>query len=625
VIKWQEEFKLYVQFKSTIILEGEILDKQPFMSDGDFELVPLDEYLHKELLNMGYKIIIYFNHVDGFSNRFDSEAVDNFKKIIKISKKGDKEEAITLTRESRDSKFGDATESIRRIMRNEVEPVAIILDGASRYITSSTGLQQDEQYFYSELFFASQNFEKPVVKGKSDRRLNNLMILVADKLNDIPPWFYLGNPYMRALQLVTPSYEIREKYYESCKDIFYGSNEINKKEEKTRSEVKRKFIDLTDGLRASDLDALREFMNREKIKIDSVDKALTLFKFGVKENPWSDPRLLDRLSGLEAEIRKSVKGQDASVRQVSDIITRAVYGLSGIQNSSTKMKPKGVMFFSGPTGTGKTELAKSLARWLFGKEEAFIRFDMSEYSQSHSDQRLLGAPPGYVGYESGGQLTNAVKEHPFSILLFDEIEKANSTILDKFLQILDDGRMTDGKGETVYFSDTVIIFTSNLGITKTNHVTGEKTERITYADCQQDNYNYNVFRDKILEGIDDFFIHDIGRPEIKNRIGDNFIVFEFIKKDVGHEIAESQLQKIIKNLELEKNIIMNISKDAKAYILAKVDEHLNQGGRGVNNAIEKYFVNPLARAMSAKKILSGNLLVSSIKDGELGSEMEVIQ
>ncbi|MHB9308697.1 AAA family ATPase, partial [Fusobacterium polymorphum] len=121
------------------------------------------------------------------------------------------------------------------------------------------------------------------------------------------------------------------------------------------------------------------------------------------------------------------------------------------------------LFFVGPTGVGKTELAKSLASFIFGDENACIRFDMSEYNHEHSDQRLVGAPPGYVGYEAGGQLTNAVKEKPFCVLLFDEIEKAHGRILDKFLQILEDGRLTDGKGETVYFSETIIIFTSNIG------------------------------------------------------------------------------------------------------------------------------------------------------------------
>ena len=179
-----------------------------------------------------------------------------------------------------------------------------------------------------------------------------------------------------------------------------------------------------------------------------------IYIYGVKENPWKSLDLAE-LRNAQAHFESRVKGQDYAVTKTLDVIKRAVTGMSGLQGSS-HTRPKGVLFFAGPTGTGKTETAKTLAEMLFGDESCCIRFDMSEYGQSHSDQKLLGAPPGYVGYEAGGQLTNAVKKNPFSILLFDEIEKAHPSVLDKFLQILEDGRMTDGQGNTVYFSESML-------------------------------------------------------------------------------------------------------------------------------------------------------------------------
>ena len=152
---------------------------------------------------------------------------------------------------------------------------------------------------------------------------------------------------------------------------------------------------------------------------------------------------------------------------------------------------------------------------------------MSEYKQSHTDQKLLGAPPGYIGYEAGGQLTNAVKQKPFSILLFDEIEKANPTILDKFLQILDDGRMTDGKGETVYFNNCVICFTSNLGMYREDEQTKKKIAMIKYGTP------YQELKRGITTGIEEFFKINIQRPELLNRIGDNMLIFDFIREPVG--------------------------------------------------------------------------------------------
>src|SRR5205814_1862259 len=152
-----------------------------------------------------------------------------------------------------------------------------------------------------------------------------------------------------------------------------------------------------------------------------------------------------------------VKGQDAVIEQVVPTLIRAKMGMSDVGGGQHSSKPRGVFFFVGPTGVGKTELSKAIAELIFGDEKAMIRFDMSEYSEEHQQARLIGAPPGYVGFDQGGQLTNAIIEKPFSVVLFDEIEKAHGRILDKFLQILDEGRLTDGMGRTVYFSEAILI------------------------------------------------------------------------------------------------------------------------------------------------------------------------
>ncbi len=223
---------------------------------------------------------------------------------------------------------------------------------------------------------------------------------------------------------------------------------------------------------------------------------------------------------------------------------------------------------------------------------------MSEYSQSHSDQKLLGAPPGNVGYEAGCQLTNAVKAKPFSILLFDEIEKADSTILDKFLQILEDGRMTDSKGETINYSNTLIIFKSNLGVSRIDKKTGERIYTIKFED---DNSDYEAYRNKILLNINDYFDNVAGRPEIRNRIGDNFIIFEFIKHEVAEKIAKNQLKKIKANLEKDRNIKIVLGEAAEKTLVDQIHKNLSMGGRGVGNTIEKILINPLARVFADVK------------------------
>ena len=338
-----------------------------------------------------------------------------------------------------------------------------------------------------------------------------------------------------------------------------------------------------------------------------MSSVIDLYRYGIKENPW-DNLDLSELRTAETDFQKRVKGQQFAITKTLDVVKRAVTGMAGLQSSSHS-KPKGILFFAGPTGTGKTETAKTLAEKLFGDESCCIRFDMSEYSQSHSDQKLLGAPPGYVGYEAGGQLTNAVKENPFSILLFDEIEKAHPSIFDKFLQILEDGRMTDGQGNTVYFSECIIIFTSNLGIFTRNNL-GIREPNVT------PDMEYSEVQKRVRSAIEDYFKLELGRPEILNRIGENIVVFDFIRPDVAVEILDSQIEKIINNLETEKKIKLIISDGAYETLKNKAISNLSNGGRGIGNIVESLLINPLSRFMFDNEVKGEETLTITSIDAE---------
>jgi len=246
---------------------------------------------------------------------------------------------------------------------------------------------------------------------------------------------------------------------------------------------------------------------------------------------------------------------------------------------------------------------------LFGDDSAYIRFDMSEFSAEHSDQRLIGAPPGYVGYDVGGELTNAIREKPFSVVLFDEIEKAHPRILDKFLQILDDGVLTSGRGDRVYFSEAFIIFTSNLGIYKISPE-GERVAQVSTEDT------FEVISQKVRTEIEKHFKLSLGRPEILNRIGENIIVFDFIRPTIAAEIFNDMVNGTIEDLKSSQNISLTFNPAAREILQNLVTSDLSNGGRGIRNKLEAHLLNPLSRAIFDDGISSGaELAVESVSAG----------
>lgn len=584
--KWHEEIDRFRAFKTVFIIEGNIFDIHSYPTNTDngirWDLLKLDKYLHNYLIASGYGCVIFYNHVDGFQNEFDSASLNNFLNLAgslsaEVSEEpGNESSSYAAT-------LDKASQMVSTALENSQMPLAIVMNMASRYVESPERQTEEERQFYSRLFLST--LKPRQVKSKTtDKLLYNLLFLVANKVNDIPAWFYFDNPFTKKITIGKPDRATRYRFIESQLKFFVDFDKFSLEE---IEKYKQQFADMTDGMKNLELNGLKVLCQQANIPLNKIQDAISLYKYGIKENPWDDISRV-KLEGAEDFIISRIKGQPVAVTQTLDIIKRAAAGMSGLQHSAAKSKPKGILFFAGPTGTGKTEMAKTLAHLLFGDESACVRFDMSEYQVPQSDQKLLGAPPGYVGYEAGGQLTNAVKERPFSILLFDEIEKAHGSILDKFLQILEDGRMTDGQGETVYFSESIIVFTSNLGTI----VKDEFGRRQTLVDTKE---SYENLKTRVLEAIKDYFVLQLGRPEILNRIGNNFVVFDYIREDVARDILDGQLVKIVQWIEENKKIQVSISATAIQFLLTRCLETLENGGRGIGNIVETYFINPLSR------------------------------
>lgn len=587
-VKFENELEIFQDIKSTFIIEGNIYDVYPFNKS----FVLLNDYLHRYLKQSGYQKVIFYNVVNGFYNKF--EDVEEF---IKEHTKGKK---------NIDTLIG-ASEVIKEMITSSREPVAIINEYSSRNISDPERMNENEIGFFLNLLYSSQNAKKNYnEETKISKR--NLMFFITDKINDLPPWLYFNNPYVKLINISYPDNDIKKEFIEYRKEEFYKYKEASIEEKK---EFEDKIIKATGDFKCMELDSIKKLSVNEKIPIQNIKEAIFLYKYGVKENPWEklDKSVLER---SEEKFRARVKGQEEAIEKAAMIIRRATSGLSGMQHSSNSM-PKGKLFFAGPTGVGKTELAKAIAELVFGDENNVIRFDMSEYNNESSEQRLFGAPPGYTGYEAGGQLTNAIKKKPFSILLFDEIEKAAPSILDKFLQILEDGRMTDGQGTTVYFTETLIIFTSNLGVVEKDK-NGLKTDVVTRE------MNPEEVKAKVTSKVEEYFKYYLGRPELLGRIGkNNIVVFNFIDENVAIEIMDKQINHIISNLKKGRKIKnLEIGEEAYRYLVSKCRENLDEGGRGIGNQIEKYFLNPLAdyifyNEMSEKQIIVKNIIEKNNK------------
>lgn len=331
-----------------------------------------------------------------------------------------------------------------------------------------------------------------------------------------------------------------------------------------------------------------------KEQIDEDDIAQVVSKWtGVPVNKLVESET-QKLLNMEDILHKRLVGQDEAVERVSDAIRRARSGLKDPK------RPIGTFLFLGPTGVGKTELAKSLAEFMFNDEDALIRIDMSEYMEKHNVSRLVGAPPGYVGYDEGGQLTEAVRRKPYSVVLFDEIEKAHPDVFNIMLQIFDDGRLTDSKGRTIDFKNTLIIMTSNIG---SDIILEDSLKSIG------ETVNFESTKDKVMEILRSKF-----KPEFLNRI-DETIFFKALTLEQLSNIVDIQME-YLRRLLKEQEITVEITDEAKE-LLATRGFNPVYGARPLKRVIRQMVENPLSKQILAQKFLRGDKLIIDVKDDEI--------
>ena len=575
-----KRIKREVGIKRCVIIDGNVGDV--YLDDKN-QIVDLKKYLTEMLEDLKYDDIVYWDRVNGIEGDISSLKITEEKEIEGEEYSLDDEDENQNTTIS-NGNFKEPSEIFNLVFKNLTNKnrKTVFILNWSDYLFSNGGQHDNEER--QNLTLLGKSIKDKKVNYLSTDVNESTIILITNKLSNFPLSFYQANPEVSIITLSKPDRLERRRLLEKIEAGF--ELKFNPGETLLNSSRTNEYIEV-----------LEDFTNREIIQMAKLsrkeekltfDKLYLLFKYGEKDNPWEKLAYED-VKNIKKKLSERVVGQDEAIEKIEKTVVKAYMGLTGLHKTSSRSMPKGVFFFVGPTGVGKTELSKALAKFLFGDEQACIRFDMSEYAQENSDQKLIGAPPGYVGYEQGGQLTNAIKEKPFSVILFDEIEKAakpNPRILDIFLQILEDGRLPDSKGETVYFSESIIIFTSNLGASE-----------VKPSDNKEET------AEEFIRIVKNYFDNEIKRPEILGRIGySNIVPFNFILDDeFAIQIAKSKLNPIKRGIQEKYRLDLEFESELIfiKYILKRVDK--SKGGRDILNAINDILLDELSMFLFSNK------------------------
>ncbi|GAA0390518.1 chaperone [Acrocarpospora corrugata] len=556
----QSQYVLYGNLRDLFLVRA---------ADGTPALRSLRDLLWRVLEAGDYRALLSYDPVDGLLvHPQRPEALDAATRLLG-GKPGDQPPSLARLRTELTA-FGRPQEPGEPPVRG-----AFVVDYASRLVVSPEQLDPAERDFF--LFcLKSSRTAMPLFLPGSTRPgpLYNPVFWLVERERDLPSWLTAGNERIRAIGVPSPDFGDRKETARLLAASFPGAGQD--------PEVCDAFAEQAEGLALRQMVDVTRLARDRGLGFEQLPDAVRTYRLGVLDNPWRRGFLRQRIRDGETSVPRRILGQDAAVVKTLDILKRAALGLSGAQAAQSSSRPRGVLFFAGPTGVGKTELAKTVAALVFGDEAAYLRFDMSEFSAEHAGDRLIGSPPGYVGHEAGGELTNAVRQQPFRVILFDEIEKAHPRILDKFLQVLEDGRLTDGRGTTTHFSECILIFTSNLGMA---------------GSAVRHGLPYEEIERTIKAAIEDHFVQVLKRPELLNRLGDNIVVFDFIGAEAAGRIFDLQLANILRVVSEQHGIDVLLGEPARSELKAWCTAGLEKGGRGIGAALESLLVNPLARAL----------------------------
>ncbi len=575
--KWLRDILRLLPIRSQFVLSGAIHDYVSYTHGGNHIIAPFCNALTDQLKTIGYRYVLKWDPIDRLKVLY---SVGNIRDSELLSR-------LNANRNASLDELGTLVRALACTDKEELAGVAIVIDFASR-ISDESNVSEEAKRLFMKAEMASHE-AVPIQVSAERVPLFNPVFWLTNRIRDLPYWLTADSSRIHSISVPEPGAAERQEVL----GRLYGrlSNDTRIKDI-SQAKFAELGASLTHGMTLGAMVDVITLMQDNALPASAIDDAIQGYRIGdlTLENPWRTGLLKNKIQNGAEILHKRVKGQEKAVIKVLDVLKRTSVGLTGAHGKTAGNRPRGVLFFVGPTGVGKTEMAKSITELIFGNDSAYRRFDMSEFSSEHSADRLIGAPPGYVGFDQGGELTNAMRENPFRVLLFDEIDKANPAILLKFLQILEDGRLTDGRGETIYFSDSLIIFTSNQGVSRRNQ-SGVVEYLVTKDDEPEE------FEEKIISGIREYFHLELGRPELLNRFGENFVVFQFIEKSVALDILAGMIENIKTRLMEEQKVRLEIADSVYTEIQRVTTSDLSNGGRGIGAKLEDCLVNPLSRAL----------------------------
>ncbi|GAA4758279.1 AAA family ATPase [Gordonia alkaliphila] len=599
---WLREVEIALAANPQVALTGNIRDLILLPNDDPMrppiKTVTVTEALSEALARTGHRNVIVYSLADGPEVIHEEDGAATTLVAAATNAAGTDAHRLTILRAL-----------LKAVIESDRE-CCLIIESASRLRTDPESISEE----YHELLVAAEHGMNTAPRRRvagHQQGLYNTVFWMLDREGDLPHWLVAGDQ-MRVISVPMPSHTDRHLHTRLLTNSLLPQPiPLTAELDPDTAKAVDTYASQTTGLSQRSIAEINRLAIDRGIAANDIADAIRTYRVGIPDNPWQDTALRAKLRSATAKLSGDVFGQPAAIRKSADILMRSAIGLTGAQSSSSSSRPQGVLFFAGPTGVGKTELAKSMAQLIFGRKDAFLRFDMSEFSSEHSEARLIGSPPGYIGHSAGGELTNSVRQDPFRLILFDEVEKAHPRILDKFLQILEDGRLTDGNGSTVYFSESLIVFTSNLGV----YTQGPDGVRVPVV---QRGADYAAVETLIRTKVAEHFTTEIGRPELLNRIGDNIVVFDFISDEVGAQLVEKVAGNVVERVREMTGTAVEFSPEARAMMTVEACKKLDFGGRGINNAMESILINPLARALFEQDPFPAAMTIEGFEHGDEG-------